>query len=66
MRSKLGRVVCHARHEQNARAFGKTYRTGAASSYVLIAIVKKKLHLDASLYTVLQILSVSVLIYFDL
>lgn len=28
--------------------------------YVLIAIVKKELHLDASLYTCLQILSVSV------
>jgi hypothetical protein len=27
---------------------------------VLIAIVKKELHLDASLYTLLQILSVSV------
>jgi hypothetical protein len=30
------------------------------STYVLIAIVKKELHLDASLYTLLQILSVSV------
>ena len=29
-------------------------------TYVLIAIVKKKLQLDASLYTLLQILSVSV------
>ncbi len=29
-------------------------------TYVLIAIVKKELHLDASLYTLLQILSVSV------
>ena len=29
-------------------------------TYVLIAIVKKELHLDASLYTCLQILSVSV------
>ncbi len=28
--------------------------------YVLIAIVKKELHLNASLYTLLQILSVSV------
>ena len=30
------------------------------STYVLIAIIKKELHLDASLYTLLQILSVSV------
>jgi hypothetical protein len=30
------------------------------STYVLIAIVKKELHFDASLYTLLQILSVSV------
>ncbi|MBI5751335.1 MAG: IS4 family transposase, partial [Hydrogenophilales bacterium] len=28
--------------------------------YVLIAIVKKELHLNASLYTLLQILSVSI------
>lgn len=32
----------------------------AVATYVLIAIVKKELHLDASLYTCLQILSVSV------
>lgn len=32
----------------------------AVSTYVLIAIVKKDLHLNASLYTLLQILSVSV------
>ena len=32
----------------------------AVSVYVLVAIVKKKLKLDASLYTLLQILSVSV------
>ena len=31
----------------------------AVSVYVLIAIVKKRLHLDASLYTLLQILSVT-------
>jgi len=30
------------------------------ATYVLIAIVKKELHLDAALYTCLQILSVSV------
>jgi hypothetical protein len=32
----------------------------AIATYVLIAIVKKELQLDASLYTCLQILSVSV------
>ncbi len=32
----------------------------AIATYVLIAIVKKELHLNASLYTCLQILSVSV------
>jgi len=32
----------------------------AIATYVLIAIVKKELHLDASLYTCLQNLSVSV------
>lgn len=32
----------------------------AVATYALIAIVKKELHLDASLYTLLQILSVSV------
>ncbi|MEQ1674562.1 MAG: IS4 family transposase, partial [Candidatus Nitrotoga sp.] len=32
----------------------------AVSTYVLIAIVKKELHLQASLYTLRQILSVSV------
>ena len=31
----------------------------AIAVYVLVAIVKKRLHLDASLYTILQILSVS-------
>ena len=32
----------------------------AVATYVLIAIVKKELKLDASLYTCLQILSVSI------
>ena len=32
----------------------------AVSTYVLIAIIRKELHLDASLYTLLQILSVSI------
>ena len=32
----------------------------AIATYVLIAIVKKELHLNASLYTCLQILSVSI------
>jgi hypothetical protein len=34
----------------------------AVSTYVLIAIVKKELHLEASLNTLLQILSVSVFV----
>ena len=38
----------------------KTQIWCAVCTYVLIAIVKKELHLDASLYTCLQILSVSV------
>ena len=38
----------------------KTQIWCAVSTYVLIAIVKKELQLDASLYTLLQILSVSV------
>ena len=38
----------------------KTQIWCAVSTYVLIAIIRKELHLDASLYTLLQILSVSV------
>src|SRR5579872_2099018 len=38
----------------------KTQIWCAVSTYVLIAIVKKELQLDASLYTLLQILSVSI------
>ena len=38
----------------------KTQIWCAVSTYVLIAIVKKELHLEASLYTFLQILSVSI------
>jgi transposase len=38
----------------------KTQIWCAVCTYVLIAIVKKELHLDVSLYTCLQILSVSV------
>ena len=38
----------------------KTQIWCAVSTYVLIAIVKKELHLEASIYTLLQILSVSV------
>ena len=38
----------------------KTQIWCAVSTYVLIAIVKKELHLDTSLYTLLQILSVSI------
>ena len=38
----------------------KTQIWCAVATYVLIAIVKQELHLDASLYKCLQILSVSV------
>jgi hypothetical protein len=38
----------------------KTQIWCAVSTYVLIAIVKKELQIDVSLYTLLQILSVSV------
>ena len=38
----------------------KTQIWCAVSTYVLIAIVKKELKLEASLYTILQILSISV------
>ena len=38
----------------------KTQGWCAVATYVLIAIVKKQLHLDASLYTLLQILSVNI------
>ena len=38
----------------------KTQIWSAVSTYVLIAIVKKELQLNASLYTLLQILSVSI------
>jgi len=38
----------------------KTQIWCAVATYVLIAIVKKELHLNASLYTCLQILSISV------
>ncbi|MDP1595303.1 MAG: transposase, partial [Methylotenera sp.] len=38
----------------------KTQIWCAVSTYVLIAIVKKELHLNTSLYTLLQILSVSI------
>jgi hypothetical protein len=37
----------------------KTQIWNAIAVYVLVAIVKKRLHLEASLYTILQILSVS-------
>jgi len=38
----------------------KTQIWCAVATYVLIAIIKKELHLKASLYTLLQILSISV------
>jgi hypothetical protein len=44
----------------NSQNAVKTQVCCAVATYVLIAIVKKELQLDASLYTCLQILSVSV------
>ncbi len=44
----------------NSENVVKTQVWCAVATYVLIAIVKKELQLDASLYTNLQILSVSV------
>jgi hypothetical protein len=44
----------------NCESAVKTRVWCAVATYVLIAIVKKELPLDASLYTCLQILSVSV------
>jgi hypothetical protein len=38
----------------------KTQLWIAVSVYVLVAIIKKRLKLDASLYTILQILSLTV------
>ena len=51
------RIKCFIGNSENAV---KTQIWCAVSTYVLIAIVKKELQLDASLYTLLQILSVSV------
>ena len=51
------RIKCFLATSENAV---KTQIWCAVSTYVLIAIIKKELHLDASLYTLLQILSVSV------
>ena len=54
-----------AQHLRIKRFFGtsenavKTQIWIAVSVYVLVAIIKKKLQLDASLYTLLQILSVT-------
>ena len=43
-----------------AKAIAENETTATEVTYVLIAIVKKELQLEASLYTLLQILSVSV------
>ena len=42
----------------------RAFRVGifaAISVYVLVAIIKKRLHLDRSLFSILQVLSVSLL-----
>ena len=51
------RIKCCIGNNENAV---KTQTWCAVATYVLIVIIKKELHLDASLYTLLQILSVSV------
>ena len=51
------RIKCFLGTSENAV---KTQIWCAVSTYVLIAIIRKELHLNASLYTLLQILSVSV------
>ena len=64
--AKVGVHVWIKQHLRIKRFLGtsenavKTQIWCAVSTYVLIAIVKKELQLDASLYTLLQILSVSV------
>jgi high-affinity nickel permease len=50
------RIKCFYSTSENAV---KTQIWIAVSVYVLIAIVEKRLHLEVSLYTLLQILSVS-------
>jgi hypothetical protein len=60
-------VVCRIKQHLRIKRFlgtsenaVKTQIWCAVSTYVLIAIVKKELQLNASLYTLLQILSVSI------
>ena len=51
------RIKAFFGHSQNAV---KTQIWIAVSVYVLVAIIRKRLHLEASLYTILQVLSVTV------
>jgi len=48
-----------SRHALHERPHGFFQIWIAIAVYVLVAIVKKQLHLDLSLYTILQILSVT-------
>ena len=54
---QTGRATCYKEEIQLWRSFGEAQ---ALSVYVLVAIVKKQLGLDLSLYKILQILSVTV------
>jgi hypothetical protein len=60
----LGFSPCHRTSHAKCPSAGNskqfTDATHCLIAYVLIAIIKKELQLDASLYTCLQILSVSV------
>ena len=51
------RIKCFYGTTENAV---KTQIWIAVSVYVLFAIIKKRLHIDATLYTILQILSVTI------
>ena len=51
------RIKCFYGTTENAV---KTQIWIAVSVYVLVAIIKKRLHIDATLYTILQILSVTI------
>jgi hypothetical protein len=58
----FGGAAQHLRIKRFFRASENAVKTQiwiAVSVYVLVAIIKKKLQLDASLYTLLQILSVT-------
>lgn len=55
-----GSIAASKHQKSTSENAVKTQIWCAVATYVLIAIVKKELHLEASLYTCLQILSASV------